>query len=217
MPFKMFPKYTARHCSKPPVHWSLMSKADPRCCAKAAVDAARVPTPGAPGGKGCSSTLLSLIGSRWHIIKNPVINPKCYGFLNLVFDKARKRHKGSSKKGARPKSTASSSYSILYNFFFIEGIPMFRHTYQMAASSLPHAALAFRTRTHSRRRIRTTAGMQHLTTVTSARGSWSCKATLTYLTISKNEKKQTTLPLPLGTLKTSNYIDIYIYIYNDIS
>lgn len=190
MPFKMFPKYTARHCSKPPVHWSLMSKADPRCCAKAAVDAARVPTPGAPGGKGCSSTLLSLIGSCWHIIKNPVINPKCYGFLNLVFDKARKRHKGSSKKGARPKSTASSSYSILYNFFFIEGIPMFRHTYQMAASSLPHAALAFRTRTHSRRRIRTTAGMQHLTTVTSARGSWSCKATLTYLTISKNEKKQ---------------------------
>lgn len=111
MPVKMFPKYTARHCSKPPVHWSLMSKADPRCCAKAAVDAPRVPTPGAPGGKGCSSTLLSLIASRWHIIKNPAINPKCYGFLNLVFDKARKRHKGSSKKGARPKSTASSSYS----------------------------------------------------------------------------------------------------------
>ena len=67
----MLPIFTARHRSKPPVHWSLMSKADPRCCVKAAVDAPRVPTPGAPDGEGCSRRLL--IGLRWHIPINPVI------------------------------------------------------------------------------------------------------------------------------------------------
>ena len=82
------PKITARHRSKPPVHWSLMSKADPRCCAKAAVDAPMVPTPGAPGGKDAEAHfLLDFVG-----MINPVINPKWYGFLNLVLDKVCKRH-----------------------------------------------------------------------------------------------------------------------------